>query len=209
MYPADVTFASGSTGSLTVSTTTGTQPQLTPGTSLGRYWTLSSSGSVSASLKFTYGATTTINGNETAYHPIRVNGGSGISFAEACAAGAGSPAPCVDETNNFIAMPTTSSLTGDWTAGEQTLTPTAAMVTVSGRVTDANGTALRGARVILDDGTGHRLTALTNAFGYYRFDSVQSGSTFLVSASSRGYTFTPRVVTVNDAIGDLDLTALP
>lgn len=52
------------------------------------------------------------------------------------------------------------------------------------------------------------MTMVTNAFGYYHFDEVQSGGTYLLNAQARGYTFTPRVLAVNDELTDLDLTAL-
>ena len=85
---------------------------------------------------------------------------------------------------------------------------TAADVDVSGRVTTAEGIALRGVRVTLDDGTGHPVTAVSNAFGYYHF-TVPSGGTYLLGAAARDYTFTPRVISVNDQITGLDITALP
>jgi hypothetical protein len=159
---------------------------------------------MTADMTFTYTGTAT-PGTEANYKPQRVTAGVATSFADACPP----PASCVDQTNDFIFAPGVSTFNGNWTASDFTAAPTAAMVSVSGRVTTSDGTALRGARITLDDGTGHRLTAISNAFGYYRFDSVASGSTVLVSASSRGYTFTPRVVTVSDAIADLDITALP
>ena len=131
-----------------------------------------------------------------------MTGGTATSFPTSCPT-----TSCFDAVNHLILKAGISGIPGDWTGGE--LAPTAAMVTVSGRVTDANGNTLRNARVTLNDGTGQTLTALTNAFGYYHFDSVQAGETYLVGAQARGYTFTPRVITVNDQLTDLDLTALP
>jgi hypothetical protein len=126
--------------------------------------------------------------------------------------GAGCPgtpgaSPCVDTAANTIFFAGVSLLNSNYTAGE--LAPTAAVVGVSGRVLAADGRAIRGARVTLDDGKGSPMSALTNAFGYYNFSEVQSGSTYILQAGARGYTFTPRVVSVNDQLSDVNLTALP
>ena len=205
-FPVDVTPTAGSTGSLTVQAfdgTVGVVPPLDNTKTLQRYWGLASTGAVTADVKFTYGATAT-PGTEANYKPQRVTGGIATSFADNCPAG-----PCVDETNNFIFVPGTSSLTGNWTASDFVAAPTAATVSVSGRVFAAEGTPLRNARVVLDDGSGHQVLAITNAFGFYHFDEVQSGTSYLMKASARGYTFTPRVVTVNDQLSDIDMIALP
>jgi hypothetical protein len=83
---------------------------------------------------------------------------------------------------------------------------TAATVPVAGRVLDANGRALRGARVVMTTPDGKTVVTATNAFGYYRFESIQSGGTCILQAQARGLTFAPRVVTVDDAIANLDIT---
>ena len=90
----------------------------------------------------------------------------------------------------------------NWTFGA-----TAANVPISGRVVDSSGNGVRGARVVITDSRGHTLTATTNAFGYYAFTGVPSGDTYIANATSRGMTFSPRVVSVNDAVGDLNIVA--
>lgn len=88
--------------------------------------------------------------------------------------------------------------------------PTAAGVDVAGRVTTAEGNGLRNARVTLADQSGTVLqTAITSAFGFYRFTNVEVGQTYIVSVGSKRYTFTPRVIQVFDSIADADFTALP
>jgi hypothetical protein len=82
------------------------------------------------------------------------------------------------------------------------------MVSVSGRVRSAAGVGIRNVRVTIDDGTGHPMSVITNAFGYYRFDEVRSGGTYLLRANARGYTFTPKIVSVTDDLTGIDLTAL-
>ena len=203
-FPVDVTPTGGSTGSLTIQTfdgTAGVVPPLDNTKTLQRSWTLSGGAGITASLKFFYNATT-VNGNEANYKPNRVTGGVATSFPDSCPAGT-----CVDETNNFIFMPSVSTFAGNWTASE--LAPTAAQVGVSGRVLSADGRAIRGVRITLDDGTGHAMSVISNAFGYYHFDEVQSGGTYILGASARGFTFTPRILSVRDELTGVDLTALP
>ena len=84
---------------------------------------------------------------------------------------------------------------------------TAANVAVSGRVVSATGSGVRGAAVTLNDGVNTR-TAITNAFGYYSFKDIPTGRTYLVNASVRRYTFTPRVISLTDQLTNVDLVAL-
>lgn len=86
--------------------------------------------------------------------------------------------------------------------------PTAASVTIGGRVSTAAGVGLSGAIVSLVDQNGQTRTARTNAFGYYRFDEIVVGNTIILSAASKRYNFTPRAVSINDSIYDLDFVPL-
>ncbi|MBV9242355.1 MAG: carboxypeptidase regulatory-like domain-containing protein, partial [Acidobacteria bacterium] len=100
----------------------------------------------------------------------------------------------------------TLSLSGPPLAGGCTTYagPSAAAVTISGRVITANGAAIRGATVSLTDTQGAQRSAITNAFGYYSFDNVQSGQTYLMRALARRYIFTPRSVNVTDSLTNVD-----
>lgn len=77
---------------------------------------------------------------------------------------------------------------GFWFAAP--LAPTAAGVSVSGRVVTENGAGIRNVRVLLSGGT---LTtpriALTSSFGYFAFDDVESGHTYIISVASKRYGF--------------------
>jgi hypothetical protein len=88
---------------------------------------------------------------------------------------------------------------------------TAANVTVGGRVLTASGAGISKAAISMDDGTGNTRTARTNPFGYYTFDEVPAGRTYVISISDKRYQFVnpTRVVTINDSLADLDFTALP
>lgn len=84
------------------------------------------------------------------------------------------------------------------------LSPTAASVPVSGRVLTLGGLGVRGAAVTMTDDLGNSRMVLTGAFGYYTFENVEAGRTYTVSVSAKRYTFSLRLVSVDDAIDGLD-----
>lgn len=84
--------------------------------------------------------------------------------------------------------------------------PTAANVSVGGRVT-ANGVGVARATVqILDPSSNEIRTALTNGFGYYRFDDIPAGNSYVVSVRHKKYQFSPRIISVDDDLSDVDFT---
>jgi len=89
---------------------------------------------------------------------------------------------------------------------------TAAPATISGRVVDANGRAISRTRVILQGGNLTELrTALTNAFGYYQFDNVETGESYALRVETKRYRFENPTIFVNlgeDATG-VDFIANP
>lgn len=87
--------------------------------------------------------------------------------------------------------------------------PTAATVSITGRVTDATGNAISKAIVTMLSVTGESKTALTNPFGYYVFTEVQAGEAYIFSVRHKRFSFSPRVVSVDDEITDLNFTAVP
>jgi len=91
------------------------------------------------------------------------------------------------------------------------LAPTAADASISGRVLNNYGAAIQGAIVTVQDATGTPRTFYTNTLGYYRFDGLQVGQTYVVSVSSRRYRFaTPTmVVNLSDNVTDLNFVGSP
>lgn len=89
------------------------------------------------------------------------------------------------------------------------LGPTAASVSVSGRVMTPYGAGLTNARVSITDTEGHTRSAVTSSFGFYQFDEIEVGQTYIVSVSSKRYQFQPRVITVYDEVAKVDFTAEP
>lgn len=88
------------------------------------------------------------------------------------------------------------------------LSPTAAQVGISGRVTDGNGRGVKGSIVSITDAQGVARTAITSPFGYYRLDDLTAGSTYVVSVASKRYQFTPQVLVVADQLNGVDFVAL-
>jgi CSLREA domain-containing protein len=89
----------------------------------------------------------------------------------------------------------------------QILAPTAASVSVSGRVLSPAGRGLTNATVILTDTAGNTRSASTSTFGYYRFDEVAAGQTYVLTVVSKRYQFTPQVVTVTEDLNELNFAA--
>lgn len=87
--------------------------------------------------------------------------------------------------------------------------PTAATVSVGGRVLTMNGRGIMNVRLSLTDSSGQVRTATTTSFGYYRFDDVQAGETYILSASGKHYTFSQplQVLNINGETDAVDFIA--
>lgn len=83
---------------------------------------------------------------------------------------------------------------------------TVSTANITGRVLDTNGNAILNASVTMTDSQGQRLTARTNGFGYFTFDSVAAFATYTFTASAKRFRFDPQVVTVNGDLNDLNFT---
>jgi hypothetical protein len=87
------------------------------------------------------------------------------------------------------------------------LNPTPSDVTVSGRVLDRSGRPISRASVSLTDGNGAVRTATTNTMGYFSFAEVEAGTSVVLQASARGYSFNAKVVTVGEEDTVVDIVA--
>ncbi len=86
--------------------------------------------------------------------------------------------------------------------------PTAAAVSIGGRVLTATGRGIFGARVALTGANGNARSALTNAFGYYRFTEVPVGETYIIDARHKSYSFAPQVINLTEDVRDLNITSM-
>lgn len=87
-----------------------------------------------------------------------------------------------------------------------TATPTPTQV--SGRVLTPDGRGIRNASVILTDSQGVRRIATTSSFGFYSFDNVLIGQSYVVSVSTKRYRFAARQLDINGSVTDLDFFGL-
>jgi hypothetical protein len=90
-----------------------------------------------------------------------------------------------------------------------TLAPTAATVSISGYATSHTGRGIVNVRLSLTDSKGEVRTATTNAFGYYQFDDVQAGETYILSTAGKHYTFSQpmQVLNVNEETSEVNFIA--
>ncbi|MGC2238850.1 MAG: carboxypeptidase-like regulatory domain-containing protein [Pyrinomonadaceae bacterium] len=88
-------------------------------------------------------------------------------------------------------------------------TPNAAQVSIGGRVMTADGQGIGKTTVGFTDSNGAARTAITNGFGYYRFDNVSVGATYVLSASNKRYQFTQpqQVLFIEDEKDDINFIA--
>ena len=103
--------------------------------------------------------------------------------------------------SNFNGSPTASPFV------QQVLGPTAAGVSVAGRVVSPDGRGVYNARVMMTDSSGQTRYAMTNPFGYYQFTDVTSGADYIFSVTAKGFVSSPGIVrNVTEDITGLDIT---
>ncbi len=90
------------------------------------------------------------------------------------------------------------------------VTPTAANVSVSGRITTANGRGIQNATMVLTKADGTTQIARTGSFGYYNFSEVAAGQTVIISVEAKRFKFIPntKLINIADNIADADFMAV-
>lgn len=115
------------------------------------------------------------------------------------------PPPADNVVGNFD---DSAELPTVFTGGNLTIiAPTAAGVTLGGQVFSSSGRDLGRVTVTLTDTDSNVRTTLSNPFGFYSFEDVTVGRSYIIHAQAKGYTFTPRLVTINDQITNLNIIA--
>jgi len=161
--------------------------------SLKRYWTLALTGALTGNFTFNY-LDGDVNGTESSYLLYKWNGGSSTAV----------PFTLNTVTNTITATGVSSF--SDWTAGA--LAPTAGLASVSGRVMRPDGNGIANAVVTITDAAGNTRSLLANPLGYFRFDDVTAGQTYVVTASAKGVTFPARLVEVNGNVAGLEILSI-
>ncbi|HEV7701600.1 MAG TPA: Calx-beta domain-containing protein, partial [Pyrinomonadaceae bacterium] len=116
----------------------------------------------------------------------------------------------VVETNEnfFVNVTNVTGATVTDGQGQGTITnddiTSAAKVRIGGRVLDGQGTGIRGARVSIGLSGGETLYAMTNAFGYYSFESIEVGHDYLMQVQAKRLSYASRVLSVTDSLSDVD-----
>ena len=88
----------------------------------------------------------------------------------------------------------------------------AAGASLGGRIVTSNGRGIRNVVVIV---SGNNIkepkSAKTGAFGYYNFEDLSAGATYIVTVNSKrfGFQIPSRVITLHDQIADVDFIAEP
>lgn len=85
--------------------------------------------------------------------------------------------------------------------------PSAALVSVAGKVTDSRGRGIGGARVAVSGSSGETIYAVTNSFGYFRVDELAAGETYVFQVRHQRYTFAPQVNNISEDSLDLKFVA--
>jgi antitoxin (DNA-binding transcriptional repressor) of toxin-antitoxin stability system len=88
---------------------------------------------------------------------------------------------------------------------------TAASVSVSGRIITPQGRGVTNVVVTMTDSEGNTRSTVSTTSGYYRFDEVEAGSTYVITATGKRYTFSQpaQVVNISDATEEINFIANP
>ena len=84
--------------------------------------------------------------------------------------------------------------------------PTAAGASISGRIKTESGKGIRNVQLTLTGSTGEIFYARSGTFGYYRFDDIPVGQSYILTVSAKRYLFAEntRIITLLDELTDID-----
>ena len=184
----------GVRNALTVRAIDAVSPAAITNKKITRYWELIELGDITTDLTFTYLA----SDDDSIANPTKLR-----VFRDAtnvCSS------DCVME-NVFTGTVTGVTDFSPWTIAE--VTPTSAMVTISGRVISPNGRGISKAIIQMTSQNGAVRYAVSNPFGYYRFVNTAVGETYTFSVNSKNHTFMPRVLNLVEETNELNFTAQP
>jgi hypothetical protein len=87
--------------------------------------------------------------------------------------------------------------------------PTAANAAISGRIVTANGSGIRNVIIQMTSGTGETKYAYSSSFGYYKFNDLPVGQTYVLSVLAKKYSFAnpTRVINLNEDLSGEDFVA--
>lgn len=142
---------------------------------------------------------------------LNAQSGGGFELTETVIAPAGgASANGIFEADLAIGQPiseTSASGNSSVTSGFWNFTPlapTAASISISGRVQNGSGAGVTNAILYLQTQDGQILVARSSSFGYYQFDNIIAGQLVVISVQSKRFSYVPRSIIVADKIGDFD-----
>lgn len=100
-----------------------------------------------------------------------------------------------------------SLYSGFWTP--ESFTPTAATVSVGGRVMTADGRGIRGAQVTVTFPNGETRYTLTGQSGKFNFADIEVGDTYIFTVASKRFRFSnpSQILTILDERDDVNFVA--
>lgn len=153
----------------------------------------------------TFNLKTVTQGPEPPYDLVNVGGGAtqgnaGKTDPNCLVTGSGTtPTPTWTPGNSFININIQPGNTVKCTFYNDFVT--AAAVSLVGQVFDTRGRALRWANVQLTGFDGTSRMATTNQFGYFRFDEVPVGQSYVMNAYHKQFSYSPQVISVDEDMG--------
>ncbi|HQU82687.1 MAG TPA: hypothetical protein PKY59_06170 [Pyrinomonadaceae bacterium] len=118
-----------------------------------------------------------------------------------------SPTP-LSENGKSDLVPSASAQGRAYFFTNASLIPTAAKVSIGGRVLTNTGAGLVNATVSLTKSNGEIVTTRTSSFGNFRFDDIDAGQTVIFTVNSKRFSFASQVVNLSYNTTDLELRAL-
>ncbi len=84
------------------------------------------------------------------------------------------------------------------------LAPSAASASISGRVSTLFGNGVTNAILTITDSSGVSRSTRTGSFGYYRFDEIEVGQSYVLTVTSKRFHFESRLISLTEEITELD-----
>ena len=184
--------------SLTVSVTDGNLAGADPTKSASRYWDVTETGDLTADISYTY-LNQDVNGDESTYQVLRREGMTTAVYM---------PGSVNAATNTATALGVTNF--SSWGAGN--LVALAANASITGRVLTSAGQGIRNVKVTISGGNlPEPQIVSTGSFGYYHFDDLEVGQTYIITVNSQRYVFSnpTSVLTLQEDISEYNFTAQP
>ena len=161
--------------------------------SISRYWQIEETGNVTTDLNFNWRT----GEDSTIVTPADLRVFRGTSNA------------CAMNLSNCVITPAakTATITGvtnfsPW--GIAQFVPNAAGVSIGGRVRLANGTGLGNALVTLTDQAGNSRTMRTSSFGYFFFDDLEAGDTYILNVTLKQLQFAPQAIIASEEATNIE-----